>query len=202
MPEVSRRKRKALRTREHLASVAFELFERDGFADVTMEQIATQADVARGTLYNHFPVKEAVLACAMDAQLEHDLETLMARVMSCRDFTRRAATLLQASDAWWTSHRAYLAPYVRFRFQQVEGHADDAASDMAAAWEGLIAHAQQQGELRADMPASQLAQYLHFLYLSVLMRWLADASLDLDDAMADMLTFFMDGAVAMDAAGI
>lgn len=194
MPVENRRQRKRQQTRDYVAEVAFDLFESQGFEAVTMEQIASRADVARGTVYNHFPVKEAVLAHAMHAQLEHDLASLMDEILRRTGFMARAATLLEASAAWWTPRRHYLAPYIRFRFQQVEGQADDAVSDMAVTWEALIEHAQREGELCDDTPAAQLAQYLHFLYLSVLMRWLADASLELDDAMADMLGFFMDGA--------
>lgn len=56
---LSRRDRKRLQTLNHLASAAMRLFERDGFKAVTMERIAAEADVAKGTLYNHFPTKEA-----------------------------------------------------------------------------------------------------------------------------------------------
>ncbi len=44
-----------------------------GYESVTMEQIAAAADVARGTLYNHFPFKEAVLAYWIHGQLAKDL---------------------------------------------------------------------------------------------------------------------------------
>ena len=190
MTEPNRRSRKRLQTRDHLASVALALFERDGFDSVTMEQIAAEADVARATLYNHFPVKEAVLVHAMHAQLAQDLEPLIARVLAVSGFVDRMTLLLDASAGWWALHRQYAAPYIRFRFQDV--HND--ASEMLSAYTGLIAQAQASGELRSAVPADRSARYLHYLYLSGLMAWLADPGLRLTDEFRQALDFFMRGA--------
>ena len=56
------RERKRLQTLDLLTRSAYTLFETHGYDSVTMEQIAAQAGVSKGTLYNHFPVKEALLA--------------------------------------------------------------------------------------------------------------------------------------------
>jgi AcrR family transcriptional regulator len=43
-----------------LREAAFELFARDGFANVTVEQIAEAAGVTERTFFRHFPTKEEV----------------------------------------------------------------------------------------------------------------------------------------------
>lgn len=191
--------RKSLRTRQHLAETGFRLFERHGFVAVTMEQIARSAQVARGTLYNHFPVKEALLVHAMHDQLAADLHDLFAGLADKPDFMARAASLLEASADWWVPRRKYVAPYVRYRFQQLdmpEGKQSGDDSAMRDAWLQLIEPAQYSGTLRADVPAERLAQYLHYLYLSELMRWRADPARPLADGLADMLEFFCRGAAS------
>src|SRR3546814_16988657 len=60
--EGSRRQRKRAQTANHLSATAFRLFETHGYDVVAMEQIAAEADVAKATLYNYFPVKEALIA--------------------------------------------------------------------------------------------------------------------------------------------
>jgi len=42
-------------------AAAVELFNQHGVDNVTMEQIAEAADIARGTLYNYFPSKDALI---------------------------------------------------------------------------------------------------------------------------------------------
>jgi AcrR family transcriptional regulator len=56
-----RQERKLQATIDHIGAVAWRMFEADGFDSVSMESIAVAADVAKGTLYKHFPVKEALI---------------------------------------------------------------------------------------------------------------------------------------------
>jgi AcrR family transcriptional regulator len=191
MPAPSKRER----TRRHIAMTAHALFERHGFEAVTMEQIAAEAGIVRGTLYNHFPVKEAVLVEWMHAQLAEDLVPLMADVMARPSFAARVATVLDSSAQWWERHRQYAAPYVRFRFQQVrDADQGSTASDMTTTYALLLDHAQQNGEVRDDEPAQRLASYLHFLYLHALLAWIGDEDLSLADELAHAFEFFMQGA--------
>ncbi|WP_407571471.1 TetR/AcrR family transcriptional regulator [Deinococcus altitudinis] len=53
-----RRSRKRLATREAISDAATRLFAERGFDQVTVEEIATAADVGRKTVFNHFPRKE------------------------------------------------------------------------------------------------------------------------------------------------
>ena len=53
-----RRSRKRLATRQGISNVATRLFLERGFDRVTVDEIATAADVGRMTVFNHFPRKE------------------------------------------------------------------------------------------------------------------------------------------------
>jgi AcrR family transcriptional regulator len=197
MPSITRQERRRQQTRDRIAQVAFALFETHGYDAVTMDHIASAADVARGTLYNHFAVKEAVLAHWMHAQLKIDLAPLVVEVMRKNSFNGRIATLLEASAAWWEQHRRYLAPYIRYRFQgvgQVQRD-EEPTSGLVMAYTMLIERGQQDGEIRQNASAPRLAHYLHFLYFSALMRWVDDGDLSLADEFADVLEFFNEGAM-------
>src|ERR1700760_2773222 len=59
MPTPSdRRSRKRLATRDSISTAATRLFLERGFDHVTVDEIATAADVGRMTVFNHFPRKE------------------------------------------------------------------------------------------------------------------------------------------------
>ncbi len=53
-----RRSRKRLATRQAISTAATRLFLERGFDQVTVDEIATAADVGRMTVFNHFPRKE------------------------------------------------------------------------------------------------------------------------------------------------
>lgn len=67
--------------RERILTAAAELFSRRDFGTVTVDDIAARAGVAKGTVYNHFDSKDALLTEAITTRLEHLVETL---TESCR----------------------------------------------------------------------------------------------------------------------
>lgn len=191
----NRNTRKRERTQAHIAQVAVALFEKHGYESVTMEQIAAEADVARGTLYNHFAVKDAVLVYWIHTQLGDALEPLLNQALTRSSFVERVAVILKASAAWWEKQRVFAVPYIRYRFDGLqEGQGAAAGSDLISVYVHLIKAAQESGEITSAAPAERLARYLHYLYLSALMGWLADPERSLGTQFTEVLDFFMNGA--------
>ena len=57
-PHPGRRERKKAEVRQRISDLATALFLRDGFDQVSVSEIAAAADVARPTVFAHFPRKE------------------------------------------------------------------------------------------------------------------------------------------------
>ncbi|WP_235531026.1 MULTISPECIES: TetR/AcrR family transcriptional regulator [unclassified Nocardioides] len=60
----------AVRNREHIADIARQLFREKGYDAVSMDEVAKTAGVGVGTLYRHFPTKEALYDAAIQAWVE------------------------------------------------------------------------------------------------------------------------------------
>lgn len=197
--EHSRRDRKRIQTLNHLSSVAARLFAKNGFDSVTMEQIAAAADVAKGTLYNHFPTKDAVLAYAIHHELGSNLETLTARLEPGTGFVAGVGSLMDALSRWCEAHREYLAPYLRFRFMDIQAATPDTGAngpnDIVEVYTWLIGNSQRSGELRKDLDAAHLAVLFHHLCLGALLRWLLTKNLKLRRELASAVDVFIHGAV-------
>ena len=58
---ISLREQKKRDRRERLFSAAMRLFEHKGFQETTVLEIAKKAKVSRGTFFNYYPYKEAIL---------------------------------------------------------------------------------------------------------------------------------------------
>ncbi len=58
--KLSRRERKILKTRNLILESAKQLFEKNQYEEVKMEDISEYADLSRATLYNHFDNKESI----------------------------------------------------------------------------------------------------------------------------------------------
>lgn len=75
----SRRERRAQETRSAIIAAARELFDAHGYADTTVEAIASAADVAPRTFFRYFPSKESLIFAPLDDVREALLRSLRER---------------------------------------------------------------------------------------------------------------------------
>ena len=62
--------------REKLSSSAAGLFQRFGYAHVSIRDITSSIDIPKGTFYNHFKSKEALVSAILSQHFDALLETL------------------------------------------------------------------------------------------------------------------------------
>lgn len=191
--EPGRRERKRLQLLDTLADTAWTLFESEGFAAVTMERIADVADVAKGTLYKHFPAKEALLRHRFHRELEKAWPQVLADIVGLPNFEGQLRAFLQRSAAWSQSHRTYLLPYVQFRLSEPRRLDAESRSGLDRIFCHFIAQGQASGEFCAAREPTVLAVYLEFLYLAALLRWLQHEDLSLTGEFSGMLDLFLFG---------
>ncbi len=96
-PGLGLRERKKARTREALVEAALRLYNEQGFAATTTEEIAAAADVSQRTLFRYFPSKEEVLL-----SLQSDIEeTFQAKLAARPESEPPYDALVNAlTDAW------------------------------------------------------------------------------------------------------
>lgn len=91
---LNRRDRRKLRTREALLAAARYLLEERSIDSITVDEIAAQADVAKGTVYNYFGDKDA-LVNELANDLRVRIEDEIARVnLGIEDSAERIARAL------------------------------------------------------------------------------------------------------------
>lgn len=192
--EPGRRERKRLEQLDRIADLAWRLFDAEGFEAITMERIAEVADVSKVTLYRYFPVKEALLRHVIHRELRQAWPDLQPELTLQPPGRARLARFFDAHALWCEAHKAYLPHYVRFRMSDTRlpdgGHE---RSGMDRIFTELIAQGQAAGDLRADIPAEQLAMHLQFVHLATLLRWLSTPGSQLRDELARMLDLVCTG---------
>lgn len=185
---------------EAILDAAQVLFSDHGYDAVKMADIARDAGVAKGTLYNYFTSKEAVFGALMDRSRAEIIETV-----------RQATTNVGAAD----KPRAFLESFfgcleegaaMARVYMQVTGlalsHEADphVAEGKAAFLEQVIAALQpmhEAGELRQGIALPKLALMFAGLAGSALEAWLeAGAEGSLVESIDDIVTIFFDGARA------
>jgi AcrR family transcriptional regulator len=77
--ELGLRERKKEQTRQHLAETARRLFLERGFDAVTIAEVASEADVSVGTVFNYFPTKEDLFYSGMEVFEEELIDAVRER---------------------------------------------------------------------------------------------------------------------------
>ena len=99
--------------KQTICDAAMKVVARKGINDVTVQDIADEAGVAKGTIYIYFKSRDEILARTMDGATEQLLEKLSAACQSCRGFRdvleRRVRTQLQHFEENRDFFRMYLA---------------------------------------------------------------------------------------------
>ncbi len=188
-----RRSRKLENTINHIGATAWALFEAHGFDAVSMESIALAADVAKGTLYKHFPVKESLIGHRFDGDRRAHAEQINAAVMAKITCADRLALRLQFEAQYIERMRRYMAPYVRYK---LAGEPSMTAGGIERFVVELLTAGQVSGEITPTISASHLAEYLRMLRLAVLVRWLQTPDSSLSEMNTEMLRLFFLGAQA------
>lgn len=106
--EMGLRERKKRRTRETVRLAAFELFQKNGYPNTTIEQIADAADVSPRTFFRYFPNKAALLI--PDQLLEPIIELFLAAPPELRPIAAYRHALAQVfggiAGAEWSEEMA------------------------------------------------------------------------------------------------
>jgi AcrR family transcriptional regulator len=165
MPAETRSRRSdALRNRDRLLATAAALFAERGL-EVPLDEIARTAGVSIGTLYNHFPTREALYNAIIPARLAA-LDRIVARALELEDpwdgFVAYLEGLfaLQAEDRSLNDAIAGRRPASDEITQACASNIDDVVE--------LIARAKASGGLRDDFEptdlvalASAVSQVIH-----------------------------------------
>jgi AcrR family transcriptional regulator len=143
----------ARRNRDHLVAVAEKTLAELG-PEASLNQIARRAGVGPGTLYRHFPTRDALLA----AVLEDRIATLCARA----DDLRASAPPDTALAAWLRAFLDHARLNQGMAGALMAAHAAVSGTDchqvIRDAAAELLTRAQSAGTARADLTAPDLIQ--------------------------------------------
>ncbi len=119
-----------------------------------IDRVAEEAGVGVGTIYRHFPTKEALFEAILLSHFDHLVAE--ARILAgCQDAASGLFALLDRLLAYALDKRD-LADALSGAGVDVKAKAGDYKRELEEIGEGLLARAQQQGTLRADVSAADL----------------------------------------------
>jgi AcrR family transcriptional regulator len=93
-------------TRQSLLEAAAEEFAREGYNGANINRISRRAGFAKGTIYNYFPSKRALMLALIDEVAAAHLDFIVARVQEEENPRRRLEQFFEAGAAFVAKHLA------------------------------------------------------------------------------------------------
>ncbi|MGM0562903.1 MAG: TetR/AcrR family transcriptional regulator [Pseudomonadota bacterium] len=101
---ISRKQREILRRDQQILDAAGNILRREGFQALNMERIAQAIEYARGTVYQHYPNKEEIVAALCQRNMRV-LTELLDRALQYAGQTReRMLAVMLAYELYWQLH--------------------------------------------------------------------------------------------------
>jgi AcrR family transcriptional regulator len=149
----------AQRNYDRLLQAAVGAFAEHGADDVSLEEIARRAGVGIGTLYRHFPTRQALLEAVYTGQVE--ALRVRARELEEADSPREALV------AWVRALTAFSATKRNLTAALLETLGRDStllstcSATICGAADTLLARAKEAGVVRPDVDARDLIRLVH-----------------------------------------
>jgi AcrR family transcriptional regulator len=151
----------ARRNRDNLLIAAAELFAEEG-TTVSLEAVAKRAGVGIGTLYRHFPTREALVVAAYQSEVEH--------LCQAADELLASREPDEALDAWMERFVSYVATKrgMSEALGQVAASGSTvptaAREQIGEALGRLLAAGQAAGTIRSDLDADDLLRAMSSIW--------------------------------------
>lgn len=143
----------AQRNRERILETAKAAFTHHG-ADASLEEIAMQAGVGIGTLYRHFPTRDALIEAVYRSEVE--------KVAAAGRSFSAALPPIEALRSWmlllvdYIAAKHIIAPALKSVAGGPSRLYEDSRSLIEGAIDELVKRAKKSGEVRRDLDASDL----------------------------------------------
>jgi AcrR family transcriptional regulator len=143
----------AQRNREQLLAAAVAAFSADG-PEITLDSIARRAGVGIGTLYRHFPSREALVDAAYRSELARLCDSVPALIVS-RPADQALRAWLELFGEYMTTKRG-MADALRMAIASGGDPFAESRGRLLAAFGALLEAGVTDGTLREDVGAADL----------------------------------------------
>lgn len=187
------------RRRDRIFQAAMSLFRERGFQETTATDIAKAAHVSRGTFFNYFPYKEAVLLDYGSLLLSRLKEEVRRRLAQGQDPLQTLHFLFEELAQFTKGEKELVLPllYELLNPDPIRAKAAFEALPLGDLIAEILRPLKEKGVVRQDLSLERMGRTLADLYFLAALRWAAyTPKRDLGEELAKSLSLALEGVLA------
>ena len=168
------REKNKITKRKSILEAAFRLFSRKGYSQTSIEELAREAGIGKGTVYSYFQTKRDIVRAFCEDELEFTREELTANTSPDTPLKDQLMIFFMAEFKHVSRNREFGRLYLQETVFPQEHHSDKDLEMQNRYFELLFPiyrRAQEQGELRRNLELLHIAGHFYALYLLVVSCW-------------------------------
>ncbi len=165
----SRMDRKKNDLRNKIIDTTVGLIQAKGFDGTTMEQIAAETDIAKKTLYNYYPEKEAIISDYIKRTFETKNPIRLPHLQTLPDTRARMVYILNNLMDGVRAQKEIFEKYLVYIMKQVISFEPDERRDsgIGALIAAVVGLGIQDGDIRDDLPLTAAGDFFMFIFIEV-----------------------------------
>ncbi len=194
--KMTKRKIQALNTRQKIFDTALQLFNKKGYDRVTVDDVCKKAGISKGTFYNYFKSKDQIIIEEF-LKIDHYYQEMLPEINSKESYLERMKTFARLSLKYISEQGA---PTVRIAYYSQLSPSIKTSPIVSPKRplyqmaERLAREAQENGELRGDIPSEEIANTVIRAMRGIIYEWcLHNGKFDLEEAGEELVQILVHG---------
>lgn len=190
----SKREQNKAKNRKAILQAAILLFTKHGYHNTSIEQLAKEAGIGKGTVYSYFKTKSDILKAFCEEELEFVHSELAAKTNPETPFIDQMHTIFFAEFQYIIRNKEFgrilMQEMVFPRSQSMMCNCDNEEASYFAMLFPLIEKAREKGELAQDIEPLYVAGHFYALLLLVVSSYYLKRITTMEQASTGMYTLF------------
>lgn len=170
----SLREQNKINKRKGILEAAIKLFSEKGYEQTSIEELAREAGIGKGTIYSYFETKRDIVHAFCEDQLEHTRNELTANTNLDTPLKEQLLVIFMAEFKHQTQNKEFGRLYLQEKvFPRVPYDEEDQEmqNNYFALLYPIYQRAQQRGELNSELELLHISGHFYALYLLILSCW-------------------------------
>lgn len=170
----STREKNKINKRKCILEAAIRLFSKKGYEQTSIEELAREAGIGKGTVYSYFQTKKDIVRAFCEDEIEYTRNELTANSNPDTPLKEQLMIIFMAEFRHVSKNREFGRLYLQEKVFPREHHSTEDLAIQSKYFEILYPiyeMAQKRGELSSDLELLHISGHFYALYLLILSCW-------------------------------